>query len=411
MHAMLYQVAIPFHRPFGHVVATRHAAEAIVLVVEADNLIGVGECVPRSYVTGETFDTVWEAITRLDLAAAYAASDRTDAAALASSIEQLDLPTRLTVHGVPGLAATCAVELALLDLACRRTGCELAALTHAIDLPPTLVADHPLAEVISVPLDFHSEPERIAPLAERGLGHLKVKVGVDLARDVARVRECRALLGPRLSMSIDANMAWGLDEALRAADALRPYDIAWFEEPLRPDHRSLYPALRARGGVAVMLDEAACGYAQTARAIAMEACDLINIRISKCGGFLASLRLAELAHHANIGFQHGAQVGQLGFLNAAGRHFTRSIRGAVACEGGPGLANLSDFPTRRKVELDWSVGHLVGLAGPGLGVEPDVDKLRRYAVRTAAWTNGRWTNGARSAYPSALPRTTREEAR
>jgi muconate cycloisomerase len=389
MNATLRHVKIPFKRPFGHVIATRDHAEAIVLVVEAHGEVGVGECVPRPYVTGETFETVWDALVAADLAALWSAVDRSSRGALAASIERLALPERLGAS-VLGLAAGCAVELALLDLACRLEGWQLGELAQVIALPPELLGDPPLPEVISIPLDLRTAPGELAHLVGSRLGNLKVKVGADLAADVRRVAECREIFGGTISMCVDANMAWSLDEALAAADALRPFAIAWYEEPLRADQRHRYRELRERARVAVMLDEAACGFVQTRDAIEAGACDLINIRLSKCGGYLASLRLAELAWRAGVRYQHGTQVGQLGFLNAAGRHFTSVVRGVVACEGGPGLANLSDYPTLRKVELDWSAGHLVGLDGPGLGVRADADKLEVYSTRRAAWTGAGW---------------------
>jgi L-Ala-D/L-Glu epimerase len=185
-------------------------------------------------------------------------------------------------------------------------------------------------------------------------------------------------------------MAWSVDDALAAADAFGPFQIGWYEEPLQAAMRDRYCELRERSGVRVMLDEAACSFDQTRAAIESRACDLINIRLSKCGGFLASLRLAELAASFGIEFQHGTQVGQLGFLNAAGRHFTSVVNGIVACEGGPGLANLRDFPTAAKIELDWNVGHLVGVSGAGIGAIPDASKVRTYSVKSAAWNGTRW---------------------
>lgn len=400
--AALHHLEIPFARSFGHALATRARAEAIVLTLAlpggdgaggaglTGETVGVGECVPRVYVTGETFDSVWAAIRGLPLDEVWRRVDHSSRAALVASVEALRLPARLR-GDVLGLAAGCAVELALLDLACRLEGWRLSELAFAMGLPAALLGEPPLPEVISVPLDFTREPRELIPLVGSRLGHLKVKVGASLDEDVRRLDECRRIFGPALSMSVDANMAWSLEAALRAADAFRPFRLAWYEEPLRAAERHRYRELRERGGVAVMLDEAACSYGQAVEAIASGSCDLLNLRLSKCGGYLASLRLAELAAGAGVRFQHGTQVGQLGFLNAAGRHFTSVVRGIVACEGGPGLANLCDFPTRRKVELDWELGHLVGLEGPGLGVTADPDKLRRYAVRAARWNGARWS--------------------
>ncbi len=398
--ATLHHLRIPFARPFGHALATRDHAEALVLVAAAPGeaaparVLGVGECVPRPYVTGETFDSAWRAITASSLSALWARLDRSSPAALAGSASSLDLPAHLRgdAPGAPlALAAGCAVELALLDLACRLADWRLTDLAFALELPEALVERAlALPEVISIPLDFTRQPADLAPLVGSRLGHLKIKVGADLAEDVRRVRECRQLFGPSLSMSVDANMAWGFDDALRAADALRPFDLAWYEEPLHAGDRPRYPELRQRAAIAVMLDEAACSYAQADAAIAAGACDLLNLRLSKCGGYLATLRLAARAHADGVRFQHGTQVGQLGFLNAAGRHFTSVVRGIVACEGGPGLANLTDFPTTARLALDWDAGHLVGTGGPGLGAAPDLDKLARYSVRVASWDGARW---------------------
>jgi len=371
--ATLHQLKIPLKRAFSHVLATRQHAEAIVLVVSADGATGAGECVPRPYVTGETFDSVWETLRRLRLRELCGRIDSSSPGALARTVEALPLP---------GLAARCVVELALLDLHCARGGWRLGELAHALDLPAALVSDAPQPETISVPLDMGSEPGDLAHLVGSRLGHVKVKVGADLAADVRRVAACRELFGSTVTMSVDANMAWTVEETLRAADALHRFDIAWFEEPLQPRLRERYAEVRARAGIAVMLDEAACSSAQTRRAIAAGACDLINIRLSKQGGYLPALRIAELAQRAGLRFQHGTQVGQVGVLNAAGRHFTSSVRGIVACEGGPGLANLSDYPTRTRIELDWNVGHLVGLAGPGIGASLDPAKLRAYSTRS-----------------------------
>jgi len=344
-------------------------------------VIGVGECVPRPYVTGETFDSVWDTIVRLDLGALWDKIDGTSRSGLAHTVERLALP---------GLAARCAVELALLDLRCKLAGWRLADLAFELGLPVGMLNETPLDEIISVPLDLRSEPQDLAHLVGSRLGHLKIKVGGDLASDVRRVRECRALFGTSVTMSIDANMAWSVDDTLRAADALAPSELAWYEEPLQQTQRHRYRELRERSGIAVMLDESACSYAQTKDAIDDGRCDLINIRISKQGGYIAALRIAELALRARVLYQHGTQVGQVGFLNAAGRQFTSIVRGIVACEGGPGLANLSDFPTLAKLELDWELGHLVGMSGPGVGVRPDLAKLRGYAVREALLERGRW---------------------
>src|SRR5690606_37592584 len=52
-----------------------------------------------------------------------------------------------------------------------------------------------------------------------------------LADDVARVREVRRILGPEGRIRIDANGAWSVDQAERAAHALAPFDLEYLEQP------------------------------------------------------------------------------------------------------------------------------------------------------------------------------------
>ena len=62
----------------------------------------------------------------------------------------------------------------------------------------------------------------------------KVKVaepGQSLADDVARVAAVRAALGPEGRIRVDANGAWNVDEAERAAHALAPFDLEYLEQP------------------------------------------------------------------------------------------------------------------------------------------------------------------------------------
>ena len=45
----------------------------------------------------------------------------------------------------------------------------------------------------------------------------------------------RATVGPDVRIAIDANQRWDVDEAVAWIDRLRPFDVAWVEEPTSPD--------------------------------------------------------------------------------------------------------------------------------------------------------------------------------
>ena len=82
----------------------------------------------------------------------------------------------------------------------------------------------------------------IAALAEevrryRGLGYAAVKIkigGAPLEEDLRRIEAVLAIVGKGDNLAVDANGRFGLDEAFRYADALAPYGLRWYEEPLDP---------------------------------------------------------------------------------------------------------------------------------------------------------------------------------
>jgi L-fuconate dehydratase len=69
----------------------------------------------------------------------------------------------------------------------------------------------------------------------RGFTHVKMKVGRDLDDDVRRAALIRAALGPERKLMMDANQAWGVNDAIAAMARLREFDPWWIEEPTSPD--------------------------------------------------------------------------------------------------------------------------------------------------------------------------------
>src|SRR5206468_762793 len=77
--------------------------------------------------------------------------------------------------------------------------------------------------------------------------HLKLKVGADLESDLRRARLVRGAIGPANRLSLDANQAWGVEQAIEAIRALSEVDPWWIEEPTSPDdvlgHRRIREAI------------------------------------------------------------------------------------------------------------------------------------------------------------------------
>ena len=134
-----------------------------------------------------------------------------------------------------------------------------------------------------------------------------------------------------------------------------------------------------------MLDESLCSEQDGQEAIASGLCDLFNIRISKCGGFVRSLKLAILAHRYNLGYQLGCQVGETGILSAAGRHFACSVSGIRYLEGSYDRHLVREQLTHEDLTFGYG-GRAPLLTGPGLGITVDQEKVKRLCTKQQRWT-------------------------
>ena len=121
-----------------------------------------------------------------------------------------------------------------------------------------------------------------------GFHQVKVKVGVAGQDDPARLAKLRRILGRRMDIRIDANEAWSADEVVeRVAPCSRPAPRRWSSRC--PTRRSTpWPSSGPRLGVPVMLDESLCGYPDAVRAVERRTADILNVRLSKCGGIVPS---------------------------------------------------------------------------------------------------------------------------
>src|SRR5205814_3019704 len=106
--------------------------------------------------------------------------------------------------------------------------------------------------------------DRLVELLAQGFRAFKLGWGPfgrqSAALDEAIVRAARDALGPDALLMVDAGASdafWtqGYKWALRTAQMLASYDVAWFEEPLRPDALDDYVRLRAAAPLPISAGE------------------------------------------------------------------------------------------------------------------------------------------------------------
>jgi L-alanine-DL-glutamate epimerase-like enolase superfamily enzyme len=77
--------------------------------------------------------------------------------------------------------------------------------------------------------------DEIKAYRDQGYRTVKIKIGgVPLAEDLKRIEAALKIVGQGEDLAVDANGRFPLDEALAYADALQPYGLRWYEEPLDP---------------------------------------------------------------------------------------------------------------------------------------------------------------------------------
>jgi L-alanine-DL-glutamate epimerase-like enolase superfamily enzyme len=210
----------------------------------------------------------------------------------ANALDTRALWTRMTAVvrniGRPGLAscAISAVDVALWDLRARLHD---VALCDLIGLVRTRVPAYGSGGFTSY--DEKTLREQLGGWARDGFAAVKMKVGRDHARDVARVAAAREATGESCALFVDGNGGYDVAAAIAIAPRFAEYGVTWFEQPV--DHRDLAGTRRVREhappGMAISSGEYIFDTADAA-AVA-DAVDVVQADATRCGGYTGLLAI------------------------------------------------------------------------------------------------------------------------
>jgi muconate cycloisomerase len=375
-----FHVRIPLRKPIRHASYVRSATDNLVVRCVLENgTEGFGEGVPREYVTGETIEASWSLLQRSDIAAQL--SPCTDFPAAVALAERLRLaPVPGDDRQCQGNAARCALELAVLDAYGRHFQQPLSSVTKiaaedVYEPRPWVRYSGAITSARGFRLFLAAWRMRVWRFP-----HVKLKVGIAGYDDAKRLKKLRRWLFRRQDVRLDANEAWAPDEAAARIRELEACDISAVEQPVAHEHLHCLAELRRQIRTPIMLDESLCSLIDAERALSAHACDLFNIRLSKCGGFIPALRLVQFARQHGMGYQLGCQVGETALLSAAGRHFAASVAGLRYVEGSYDRYLVRANVGTADLTFGWG-GWAPALPGPGLGVQVDPQALSRVTLR------------------------------
>ncbi len=364
----LFHLRMPFRRKDSHALAERsQTSNIIVKITSREGVIGWGETIPRTYLTGESVESAAEFIEEKlapEITGRGFAQMQDIKEAVASLIDSCDR-ARST-------AALCGVELALLDAAGKAFN------LSAGDILGDIVTNR---IYYTAPIDAASMKKvkkRTWLFRLAGFRDFKVKVGT--GDDLAVVRTVRKIAGPRALIRLDANCAWKPDEAIRNLREMSHLNISSIEQPVAADDIEGMRRVRRESGVRVMVDESMCTMEDARRLAEAGACDIFNVRLAKCGGMLACRRIIDFARENGIRCQLGCLVGETGILSAAERIFAGRFEGTAHHEFSFPRFLLQKDIVRNPVSVGYRGLGKVRPVERGLGVDVDENVLREFST-------------------------------
>ncbi|MBW2128857.1 MAG: hypothetical protein JRH13_05790 [Deltaproteobacteria bacterium] len=363
----IYSLSLPFSIPFSHALKHRFSANNIAVEVSAGKgeLRGYGEGAPRPYVTGESQGSALIDAGRL--------------------VNRPSFPWNLEEPGQiwdyidslpPGKihhSTTCAIETALLDILAR---------SREKSINDFFSKDFYTGNVVygsAIPLgDGKVVKEFGRRIRELGINRVKLKLGRNIEESRSALKAISMVFGNDYDLKIDVNMAWNREQTMAHLPLLQAFRVSVLEQPLvpcDPDINLLAPAIR-EAGIQLMADESVCTLGELERVMEEGHYRMVNIRLSKCGGFRKCLEMIEYLRSGGTAFQIGCHLGESGILSAAGRALSLLCGDARYHDGSYDAFLLRENVTDQPVSFGKG-GIAEPLKGPGLGVEIDRDRLLR----------------------------------
>ncbi len=304
----VYLASLRYQEPFRIARGTSIESENIVVKVKTDyGVVGIGEASPSEDVTHETQKTVLQSLDEICPHLIGMCPLR---------IEQIIETMDKKVAENP--SAKAAIDIALHDVLGKTAKKPLFRLLGGFR--ENVLTDITLGI---------KEPEEMARGAveavEKGFKALKVKVGTNPKEDIKRIRRIREAVGADLTLRIDANQGWTLQEAIKVLDKLEPFDIELAEQPVKAEDIQGLAKLRRHSSIPIMADESVHSPSDALHVIREEAVDLINIKLMKCGGIWNAKKISAIAEAASVPCMIGC-MGESSIGITAGVHLAAALK-------------------------------------------------------------------------------------
>lgn len=363
---IIHQARLPFSFDFSHSLRKRSYVNNIIveIIAEQGEITGYGEGAPRSYVTGESSESTAKSIRHFIQQDTFP-KELNNISQIWNFIDDI-------TSGREHNAAICALETALLDVLGKSQD------RYIIDYFSKDFITGNIYYGAAIPLDNNQRIMELCRLIkEKKINKLRLKLGKDFEQNKEIIETVHSVFGGNHDLRVDINCAWDRKLAFKHIPLIKNYKIKVVEQPMTPNEPDIadFAGIMQNEGVILMADESACSLGDMEKIAKEGYYKMINVRLSKCGGFRNSLKIIDYLRMNRILFQIGCQLGESGILSAAGRVLCLLCRDAVYYDGSYDEYMLKENTTFENVSF--GLGGKAGpLEGPGLGVKVSPQRLK-----------------------------------
>jgi o-succinylbenzoate synthase len=348
-----------FETSFGRI----HDRSFVLVTVEDDGAIGVGECVAADdpFYSSETTRTAWHIIEKFLAPLVF---DRE----YAHPRDVFDSFSIVRGHHM----AKAALEMAAWDLFARQ---QQRPLSQLLGGSPAII-ESGIASGVSIGIQDSLDAlvDRVA--AELAAGYRRIKIKIKPGWDVDAVKIVRDRCGS-VPLMVDANAAYTLRDAEQLA-LLDRFDLMMIEQPLDYDDVRDHARLQTQIRTPICLDESLHTPRLAEDALDIGACRIINIKPGRVGGHTQSIRMHDIAvaHHAPV--WHGGML-ESGIGRAHNIHLS-TLPGFVL-PGDVAASRRYFAPDLIEPEIDVRPDGTIPVPdGPGIGVNIIGERIARASV-------------------------------
>eukprot|EP00658_Telonema_sp_P-2_P079953 TRINITY_DN7869_c0_g2_i1.p2 TRINITY_DN7869_c0_g2~~TRINITY_DN7869_c0_g2_i1.p2 ORF type:complete len:190 (-),score=34.56 TRINITY_DN7869_c0_g2_i1:211-780(-) len=177
--------------------------------------------------------------------------------------------------------------------------------------------------------------------------------------------------------------------------ALEPYDPLFYEEPVCSAQNTWLTQAAAATSVPLATGERMFSIEQFRDLMEQRCIGIVQPDCSHAGGISGMLNIARLAEAYEVSFAPHCPLGPIALaaclqVDAVSINFVFQETSMGIHYNTEGEADLLDYlkdPSVLEVDAE---GHVELLSGPGLGIELDEDKIRKFAVGGHCWKDREW---------------------